>query len=162
MSGERLVIESSRAENLPVVRRHDADGRAVEGAFRPAYHHIGRSSRARGVFSTVGAPGNEAVIVALAYPAVHEILARMNLRTMTGSATTFQILAMTDRLDSADPLDIERLASLNCVLAATLSCELPTDQGREMRVTSSLYVPSSRPRIERPGRLVTARLGRSD
>jgi alkylation response protein AidB-like acyl-CoA dehydrogenase len=37
----------------------------------------------------------------LTYPAVHETLARMKLRTMTGLATTFRILAMTDRLESS-------------------------------------------------------------
>jgi hypothetical protein len=43
----------------------------------------------------------------LDFPAVQEILARMRLRTMAGLATTFRILAMTDRHDTGQGDDTE-------------------------------------------------------
>ena len=36
------------------------------------------------------------------YPSVQEILARMKLRTVTGLATTFRVLAMSDRVETGD------------------------------------------------------------
>jgi alkylation response protein AidB-like acyl-CoA dehydrogenase len=65
---DQAVMESSRDENLPVVRRHDADGRAVEEVvFHPAYHKVGQVFWSSGVLATLGAPGNELVSGALAY-----------------------------------------------------------------------------------------------
>ena len=65
---DRLVMEYNRDENLPVVRRHDADGRAVEEVvFHPAYHKVGRVFWASGVLATLGVQGSEMVCGALAY-----------------------------------------------------------------------------------------------
>jgi len=65
---DRLVMESNRDENLPVVRRHDADGRPVEEVvFHPTYHQLGRIFWSSGVLSVLGEPGNEAVCGALVY-----------------------------------------------------------------------------------------------
>jgi alkylation response protein AidB-like acyl-CoA dehydrogenase len=65
---ERLVMEASRDENLPVVRRHDAEGRAVEEVvFHPAYHEVGQVFWASGVLATLGVPGSELVCGALVY-----------------------------------------------------------------------------------------------
>ncbi len=64
----RLVMESNRDENLPVVRRHDADGRPVEEVvFHPDYHRVGREFWASGVLAVLSEPGNEVVCGALAY-----------------------------------------------------------------------------------------------
>ena len=46
----------------------------------------------------------------LGFPAVQEILARMRLRTMAGLATTFRILAMSDRLDTGQGDETELAA----------------------------------------------------
>jgi alkylation response protein AidB-like acyl-CoA dehydrogenase len=65
---DRLVLESSRDENLPVIRRHDADGRPVEEVvFHPSYHQVGRVFWASGVLAMLGDPGNELVSGALTY-----------------------------------------------------------------------------------------------
>jgi alkylation response protein AidB-like acyl-CoA dehydrogenase len=65
---DRLVMEYNRDENLPVVRRHDADGRAVEEVvFHPAYHEVGQVFWASGVLAKLGVQGSEMVCGALAY-----------------------------------------------------------------------------------------------
>jgi len=65
---DRLVMESNRDENLPVVRRHDAHGRAIEEVvFHPAYHEVGRVFWESGVLSVLGDPGNEVFAGALVY-----------------------------------------------------------------------------------------------
>jgi acyl-CoA dehydrogenase len=64
----QAVMESSRDENLPVVRRHDADGRTVEEVvFHPAYHKVGQVFWSSGVLATLGTQGNEVLSGALAY-----------------------------------------------------------------------------------------------
>ncbi|MDJ0941851.1 MAG: acyl-CoA dehydrogenase family protein [Kiloniellales bacterium] len=65
---DRLVIESNRDENLPVLRRHDADGRPVEAVvFHPSYHAAGRVFWGSGVLSVLGEPGSEVLSGARAY-----------------------------------------------------------------------------------------------
>lgn len=64
----RLVMEAGRDENLPVVRRHDADGRTVEEVvFHPAYHQVGQVFWSSGVLATLGSPGSEVISGALVY-----------------------------------------------------------------------------------------------
>ncbi len=63
-----LVAESNRDENLPVLRRHDPDGRPLEEViFHPSYHRVGREFWRSGVLSVLAEPGNEVVCGALAY-----------------------------------------------------------------------------------------------
>ncbi len=65
--GER-VLESSRDENLPALRRHDADGRPTEEVvFHPAYHEVGRVFWASGVLAALAEPGSEVASGAIAY-----------------------------------------------------------------------------------------------
>ncbi len=65
---DRLVIESNRDENLPALRRHDADGRPVEAVvFHPSYHGAGRVFWDSGVLSVLGEPGSEVLCGARAY-----------------------------------------------------------------------------------------------
>ena len=65
---DSLVIESNRDENLPVLRRHDADGRPVEAVvFHPSYHAAGRVFWESGVLSVLGVPGSEVLSGARAY-----------------------------------------------------------------------------------------------
>lgn len=65
---DRLVIESNRDENLPALRRHDADGRPVEAVvFHPSYHAAGRVFWESGVLSVLGEPGAEVLSGARAY-----------------------------------------------------------------------------------------------
>jgi alkylation response protein AidB-like acyl-CoA dehydrogenase len=57
---DRLAMEASRDENLPVLRRHDADGRPVEEVvFHPAYHDVGRVFWSSGVLELLSEPGHE-------------------------------------------------------------------------------------------------------
>ena len=63
-----LVAESNRDENLPVLRRHDPDGRQVEEVvFHPAYHRVGREFWGSGVLALLAEPGNEVASGSLAY-----------------------------------------------------------------------------------------------
>lgn len=63
-----LVQESSRDEHLPVLRRHDALGHAVEEVvFHPSYHEVGRVFWGSGVLADLRTPGNEILCGALAY-----------------------------------------------------------------------------------------------
>jgi alkylation response protein AidB-like acyl-CoA dehydrogenase len=63
-----LVAESNRDENLPVLRRHDPDGRPLEEVvFHPDYHRVGRQFWASGVLAGLGVPGHEVACGALAY-----------------------------------------------------------------------------------------------
>ncbi len=65
---DALVMESNRDENLPTVRRHDADGRRVEDVvFHPAYHEVGRVFWASGVLALLETPGSNLPSGALAY-----------------------------------------------------------------------------------------------
>ena len=65
---DRLVRESNRDENLPSLRRHDADGRPTEDVvFHPAYHEVGRRFWRSGVLAVLGEPGNERACGALVY-----------------------------------------------------------------------------------------------
>lgn len=65
---DALVLESHRDENLPRVRRHDADGRPVEEVvFHPAYHEVGRAFWGSGVLASLGSPGSNILHGALAY-----------------------------------------------------------------------------------------------
>lgn len=70
-TGERLgalVEESSRDEHLPVLRRHDADGRPLEEVvFHPAYHEAGRIFWGSGVLAELAEPGGEVRAGALVY-----------------------------------------------------------------------------------------------
>jgi alkylation response protein AidB-like acyl-CoA dehydrogenase len=62
------VADCGRDENLPSLRRHDADGRPVEAVvFHPAYHEVGRAFWSSGVLSALAEPGNESASGALAY-----------------------------------------------------------------------------------------------
>lgn len=63
-----LVIESNRDEQLPAIRRHDADGRRVEEVvFHPAYHEVGRAFWASGVLTVLASRGSNVASGALAY-----------------------------------------------------------------------------------------------
>ena len=65
---DRLVIESNRDENLPALRRHDADGRPTEAvAFHPSYHAVGRVFWESGVLSVLAEPASELLSGARAY-----------------------------------------------------------------------------------------------
>ena len=65
---DALVQESSRDENLPVVRRCDAVGRASEEVvFHPAYHEVGRVFWDSGVLAGLAEAGSEVACGALAY-----------------------------------------------------------------------------------------------
>jgi hypothetical protein len=65
---DALVTESSRDENLPRVRRHDAFGRPTEDiVFHPAYHEVGRRFWASGVLSLFAEPGRNVHAGALLY-----------------------------------------------------------------------------------------------
>ncbi len=65
---DRLVIESNRDENLPALRRHDADGRPVEAVvFHPSYHAAGRVFWDSGLLSVLGEPGSDVLCGARAY-----------------------------------------------------------------------------------------------
>lgn len=75
-----IVLDTSRAHNAV----------AACGIMRRAYREALAFARHRRAF---GQP------IAL-YPSVLELLARMRLRLTAGLATTFRILAMTDRLDT--------------------------------------------------------------
>ncbi|UCF68506.1 MAG: acyl-CoA dehydrogenase family protein [Acidobacteriota bacterium] len=70
-SGARFgvwVAESNHEENLPVLRRHDADGRPTEEVvFHPSYHAVGRVFWASGVLSVLATPGCEVASGAIAY-----------------------------------------------------------------------------------------------
>jgi alkylation response protein AidB-like acyl-CoA dehydrogenase len=65
---DQLVMETNRDENLPVVRRHDADGRPIEEViFHPSYHEIGRIFWSSGALSVLAEAGNEVLSGALTY-----------------------------------------------------------------------------------------------
>jgi acyl-CoA dehydrogenase len=62
------VAESNRDENLPVLRRHDPDGRPREEVvFHPDYHRVGRTFWASAVLAVLAEPGHEVECGALAY-----------------------------------------------------------------------------------------------
>jgi hypothetical protein len=62
------VAESCRDENLPSLRRHDADGRPIEAVvFHPAYHDVGRLFWSSGVLSALAEAGSAVGSGALAY-----------------------------------------------------------------------------------------------
>jgi acyl-CoA dehydrogenase len=64
----KLVIESNRDENLPLLRRHDADGRPIEEVvFHPAYHAVGKVFWSSGVLAVLREPGSEVLCGAIAY-----------------------------------------------------------------------------------------------
>jgi alkylation response protein AidB-like acyl-CoA dehydrogenase len=63
-----LVMESNRDENLPLLRRHDADGRPIEEVvFHPAYHAVGQVFWSSGVLAVLTEPGSEVMCGAIAY-----------------------------------------------------------------------------------------------
>ncbi len=63
-----LVMEMSRDENLPSLRRQDAFGRRTEEVvFHPAYHEVGRVFWSSGVLATLAEPGSEVASGAIAY-----------------------------------------------------------------------------------------------
>jgi len=63
-----LVLESSRDGNLPVLRRHDADGRPGESVvFHPAYHAVGSVFWSSGVLAALAQPGSTVASGAIAY-----------------------------------------------------------------------------------------------
>jgi alkylation response protein AidB-like acyl-CoA dehydrogenase len=65
---DALVMESSRDENLPTLRRHDALGQALEEVvFHPASHVVGRVFWGSGVLSMLEEPGHELLCGAIAY-----------------------------------------------------------------------------------------------
>jgi acyl-CoA dehydrogenase len=62
------VEESSRDENLPSLRRHDADGRPTEEVFfHPAYHTVGRAFWASGAMAVLAEPGSEVLAGSIVY-----------------------------------------------------------------------------------------------
>jgi acyl-CoA dehydrogenase len=64
----QAVEESSRDENLPSLRRHDADGRPTEEVcFHPAYHTVGRAFWASGAMAVLAEPGSEVLGGAIVY-----------------------------------------------------------------------------------------------
>ncbi len=65
---DALVAESGRDENLPRLRRHDPDGRAVEEVvFHPSYHVVGQVFWSSGVLSMLADPGNAVATGGLSY-----------------------------------------------------------------------------------------------
>jgi len=65
---DALVAESNRDANLPVLRRHDAEGRPIEEVvFHPAGHAVGELFWSSGVLAVLAEPGNETACGALAY-----------------------------------------------------------------------------------------------
>ncbi len=63
-----LVMEMSRDENLPTLRRYDSHGRRIEEVvFHPAYHEVGRVFWSSGVLATLAEPGSEVASGAIAY-----------------------------------------------------------------------------------------------
>jgi acyl-CoA dehydrogenase len=65
---DALVTEDGRDEHLPVVRRHDRFGRAVEEVvFHPAHDEIGRVFWGSEVLAVLRDPGNERLAGAIAY-----------------------------------------------------------------------------------------------
>ncbi len=65
---DELVLEASRDENLPRLRRHGSFGEPLEEVvFHPAYHEVGRRFWASGVLSVLAEPGNEVLAGAIAY-----------------------------------------------------------------------------------------------
>ena len=65
---DALVAEANRDENLPTLRRHDAEGRPVEEVvFHPAGHAVGELFWSSGVLAVLAEPGNETACGALAY-----------------------------------------------------------------------------------------------
>ena len=64
----KLVMESNRDENLPLLRRHDADGRPIEEVvFHPTYHAVGQVFWSSGVLALLTEPGSEVMCGAIAY-----------------------------------------------------------------------------------------------
>jgi alkylation response protein AidB-like acyl-CoA dehydrogenase len=62
------VEESGRDENLPSLRRHDADGRPTEEvSFHPTYHTVGRAFWASGAMAVLAEPGSEVLCGSIAY-----------------------------------------------------------------------------------------------
>ncbi len=72
----------------------------------------------------------------LEFPAVQEILARIKLRTMAATATTFRILAMTDRVDTgagdADLAAARRIAVMINKYWTALACTRAARDGIEI------------------------------
>ena len=65
---DALVAEANRDENLPTLRRHDAEGRPIEEViFHPAGHAVGELFWSSGVLAVLGEPGHETACGALAY-----------------------------------------------------------------------------------------------
>lgn len=65
---DRLVAEANRDENLPGLRRHDADGRPQEAVvFHPSNDKAGRIFWDSGVLALLGDAGKEVLAGALAY-----------------------------------------------------------------------------------------------
>jgi alkylation response protein AidB-like acyl-CoA dehydrogenase len=63
-----LVMESSRDEHLPSLRRQDADGRPTEAVlFHPAYHEVGRVFWSSGVLAVLAKPGSAVASGAIVY-----------------------------------------------------------------------------------------------
>jgi acyl-CoA dehydrogenase len=63
-----LVMELSRDDNLPALRRHDGHGRRVEEVvFHPAYHEVGRVFWSSGVLAALAEPGSELASGSIAY-----------------------------------------------------------------------------------------------
>ena len=65
---DALVAEANRDENLPTLRRHDAEGRPIEEVvFHPAGHAVGELFWSSGVLAVLAEPGHETACGALAY-----------------------------------------------------------------------------------------------
>lgn len=65
---DELVMESSRDEQLPSLRRQDSDGRPTEEVvFHPAYHEVGRAFWSSGVLAVLAEPGSAVDCGAIAY-----------------------------------------------------------------------------------------------
>jgi len=65
---DALVAEANRDENLPALRRHDAEGRPIEEVvFHPAGHAVGELFWSSGVLAVLAEPGHETPCGALAY-----------------------------------------------------------------------------------------------
>ncbi|MFV2073365.1 MAG: acyl-CoA dehydrogenase family protein [Thermoanaerobaculales bacterium] len=65
---DALIRECNRDENLPVVRRHDSIGQAIEEVvFHPDHHEIGRIFWGSGVLAVLADPGHEILAGAIAY-----------------------------------------------------------------------------------------------
>jgi alkylation response protein AidB-like acyl-CoA dehydrogenase len=68
LAHDARVAEIGRDENLPSLRRHDADGRPIETVvFHPDYHEVGRVFWSSGMLAALAKPGNDVGSGALAY-----------------------------------------------------------------------------------------------